>query len=125
VRLLLDTYALIYALARPDDLKEPARTELADPENEVFFTPANVWEIEIKVSIGKLEPPAADVGQAAHSSFVELLISSAHAATAGQLPMHHRDPFDRMVIAQGQEEKCTVVTPDDKVPLYDVDVLDC
>lgn len=125
MRLLLDTYALIYALARPDDLKEPARTELTDPENEVFFTPANVWEIEIKVSIGKLERPVGDVVQAARSSFDELLISSAHAATAGRLPMHHRDPFDRMIIAQGQEETCTVVTPDDKFPLYDIDVMDC
>ena len=125
MQLLLDTYALIYALARPDDLKEPARTELADPENEVFFTPANVWEIEIKVSVGKLERPATDVVQAARSSFVELPITSLHAATAGQLPMHHRDPFDRMVIAQGQEEECTVVTPDDKFPLYNVDVMDC
>lgn len=61
--LLLDTYALIYALARPEDLKESVRTEIANPENEVFFSPANVWEIEIKVSIGKLERPAADVVQ--------------------------------------------------------------
>lgn len=125
MKLLLDTYALIYALARPDGLKEPARTEIADPENEVFFTPANVWEIEIKVSIGKLERPAANLVQAARSSFSELPITSPHAATAGQLPMHHRDPFDRMIIAQGQEEECTVVTPDDKFPLYDVDVMDC
>mgnify|MGYP006436324353 CR=1 FL=1 len=125
MQLLLDTYTLIYALARPDNLKEPARTELTDPENEVFFTPANVWEIEIKVSIGKLERPAADVVQTARSSFIELPITSLHAATAGQLPMHHRDPFDRMIIAQGQEEKCVVVTPDDTFPLYDVDVMDC
>ena len=67
----------------------------------------------------------ADVVQAARSSFVELPITSLRAATAGQLPMHHRDPFDRMVIAQGQEEECTVVTPDDKFPLYNVDVMDC
>jgi len=125
VKLLLDTYALIYALAQPDDLKEPAQTEIDDPENEVFFTPANVWEIEIKVSIGKLERPAADVVEAARSSFDELLISSVHAATAGKLSMHHRDPFDRMIIAQGQEEDYTIVTPDDKFPLYDVDVMDC
>jgi PIN domain nuclease of toxin-antitoxin system len=125
VTLLLDTYALIYALARPEDLKEPARTEIADPEHEVFFSPANVWEIEIKVSIGKLERPAADVVRAARSSFDELLVSSVHAATAGQLPMHHRDPFDRMIIAQGHEEESTVVTPDDKFSLYDVDVMEC
>lgn len=125
MKLLLDTYALIYALAQPDDLKEPAQTEIDDPENEVFFTPANVWEIEIKVSIGKLERPAADVVEAARASFDELLISSVHAAIAGKLPMHHRDPFDRMIIAQGQEEDYTIVTPDDKFPLYDVDVMDC
>lgn len=125
MRLLLDTYALIYSLARPEDLKESARSEIEDPDNEVFFTPANVWEIEIKVSIGKLERPAADVVEASQSSFTELPITSRHAATAGQLPMHHRDPFDRMIIAQGQSEDLTVVTPDDKFPLYDVDVMDC
>ena len=67
----------------------------------------------------------ADVVQAARSSFVELPITATHAATAGQLPMHHRDPFDRMFIVQGQEEECTVVTPDDTFPLYGVDVMDC
>jgi PIN domain nuclease of toxin-antitoxin system len=125
LRLLLDTYALIYSLARPEDLKESARAEIADPDNEVFFTPANVWEIEIKVSIGKLERPADDVVEAARSSFDELPISALHAAIAGQLPMHHRDPFDRMIIAQGQEEDLTVATPDDKFSLYDVDVIGC
>jgi PIN domain nuclease of toxin-antitoxin system len=125
LRLLLDTYALIYSLARPEDLKESARAEIADPDNEVFFTPANVWEIEIKVSIGKLERPADDVVEAARSSFEELPISALHAANAGQLPMHHRDPFDRMIIAQGQEEDLTVASPDDKFSLYDVDVIGC
>jgi len=125
LRLLLDTYALIYPLARPEDLKESARAEIADPDNEVFFTPANVWEIEIKVSIGKLERPADDVVEAARSSFDELSISALHAATAGQLPKHHQDPFDRMIIAQGQEEDLTIATPDDKFSLYDVDVIVC
>jgi len=125
LRLLLDTYALIYPLARPEDLKESARAEIADPENEVFFTPANVWEIEIKVSIGKLERPADDVVEAARSSFDELSISALHAATAGQLPKHHQDPFDRMIIAQGQEENLTVVTPDETFPQYDLETMDC
>lgn len=125
MRLLLDTYTLIYALARPEDLGEPARSQIADLANEVFFTPANVWEIEIKVSIGKLERPASDVVEAARSSFVELPITAPHAATAGQLPVHHRDPFDRMIIAQGQEEGLTIVTPDETFALYDVDVRDC
>lgn len=125
MRLLLDTYALIYALARPADLKEPAFSEISDPENEVFFTPANVWEIEIKVAIGKLERPAESVVGAARSSFEEVPISSPHAALAGQLPMHHRDPFDRMIIAQGIEEELTVVTPDGTFSNYDVEIMDC
>lgn len=125
MRLLLDTYTLIYALARPEDLGEPARSQIADLSNEVFFTPANVWEIEIKGSIGKLERPASDVVEAARSSFVELPITAPHAVTAGQLPMHHRDPFDRMIIAQGQEEGLVIVTPDETFALYDVDVRDC
>jgi PIN domain nuclease of toxin-antitoxin system len=125
VRLLLDTYALIYALARPEDLKEPALSKIPDPESEVFFTPANVWEIEIKVAIGKLNRPAESVVEAARSSFEEVPITSPHAALAGQLPMHHRDPFDRMIIAQGVEENLTVVTPDDAFSNYDVEIMDC
>jgi PIN domain nuclease of toxin-antitoxin system len=125
VRLLLDTYALIYALARPDELRESARRAIANSENEVFFTPANVWEIEIKVGIGKLERPAADVVDAARSSFDELKITAPHAAAAGQLPKHHSDPFDRMIIAQAIEEELTAVTPDEIFPLYDVPVMDC
>lgn len=125
MRLLLDTYALIYALARPADLKEPALSEISNPENEVFFTPANVWEIEIKVAIGKLERPAESVVEAARSSFEEVPITSPHAALAGQLPMHHRDPFDRMIIAQGVEEELTIVTPDGTFSSYEVEVMDC
>ena len=125
MRLLLDTYALIYALARPADLKEPALSEISDPESEVFFTPANVWEIEIKVAIGKLDRPAESVVEAARFSFEEVPITSPHAALAGQLPMHHRDPFDRMIIAQGVEEELTVVTPDAAFSNYDVKVMDC
>ena len=125
MRLLLDTYALIYALAEPGELEEPAQAELAASENDVFFTPASIWEIEIKVSIGKLERPAADVVAAAQSSFDELVITSEHAAAAGQLPMHHRDPFDRMIIAQARAEGLVVVSPDETFPLYDVDLMDC
>lgn len=125
MRLLLDTYALIYALARPGDLAAPARREIAAPGNEVFFTPAGVWEIEIKVSIGKLERPAADVVEAARAVFAELPITAAHAAAAGRLPLHHRDPFDRMIIAQALAEGLTVVTPDEKFAPYGVPVMDC
>lgn len=125
MRLLLDTYALIYALAQPDELGEPARSEIADATNEVFFTPANIWEIEIKVSVGKLERPAADLVETARASYVELPITAKHAAAAGRLPLHHRDPFDRMIIAQALAEGLTVATPDEKFFLYGVDVIDC
>ena len=125
MKLLLDTHTFLWFIEGSSELNSHARAVIEEEENDRYLSMASLWEMAIKVSIGKLERPATDVVRAAQSSFTELLISSAHAATAGQLPMHHRDPFDRVIIAQGQEEECTVVTPDDKFPLYDVDVMDC
>ncbi len=92
-------------------------------DNEVFFSSANVWEIEIKAALGKLERPATEVAQAARAQgFAELPITSAHAVRAARLPMHHRDPFDRMLIGQAMEEGLTVVTSDALFAPYGVDV---
>jgi PIN domain nuclease of toxin-antitoxin system len=104
VRLLLDTHALIWWLAGDPLLSADAKAAMIDPENEVFVSAASAWEIATKYRIGRLPQAAAlalDVpGVLASQGFVELPITVLHGQTAGGLPGPHRDPFDRMLIAQ-------------------------
>lgn len=126
MRLLLDTHALIYLLGEPERLQAEARDAIADPANEVWFSAANVWEIEIKAKTGKLVPPAPDPLAAARSLPIdELAISADHARRAGRLPLHHHDPFDRVLIAQALTEGLTLVTRDGAFAPYGVAVLRC
>ena len=126
MRLLLDTHALIYLLEEPEQMRSGARDAIADPANEVTFSAANVWEIEIKAKTGKLVPPADDTLAAARSLPIrELAISADHARRAGRLTRYHNDPFDRVLIAQAQVEGLTVVTRDGAFEPYDVAVLPC
>ncbi len=104
MRLLLDTYVLIWWLAGDPLLSANAKAAMNDPENEVFVSAASAWEIATKYRIGRLPQAAAlalDVPRAlASQGFVELPITVLHGQTAGGLPGPHRDPFDRMLIAQ-------------------------
>ncbi|HET6567956.1 MAG TPA: type II toxin-antitoxin system VapC family toxin [Rhodothermales bacterium] len=125
-RLLLDTHALIWALAEPDELAAPARRALEIPANTVLVSPASLYEISLKVALGKLARPAADLpGSIEAVGFVELPVRMAHALLAGHLPFHHRDPFDRLLIAQAVLEGLTIVTRDGQFGLYDLPVLVC
>lgn len=126
MRLLLDTHALIFLLSAPEQMRAEARGAIADPTNEVLFSSANIWEIEIKVKTGKLESPAGDTLEAARLlPIAELAISAEHARQAGRLPLHHSDPFDRVLIAQAQTESLTLVTRDEAFGQYDVATLLC
>lgn len=126
MRLLLDTHALIFLLAEPERLARAARDAIADPANEVAFSAANIWEIEIKAAIGKLVPPAAETLAVARSMPLgELAMTADHAQIAGRLPAHHNDPFDRVLIAQALAEGLTLVTRDGAFARYDVPVLPC
>ncbi|MEM1116758.1 MAG: type II toxin-antitoxin system VapC family toxin [Bacteroidota bacterium] len=126
MRLLLDTNALIYLVGEPDVMRAAARDAVRDPANAVFFSAVNVWEIEIKVKRGKLSRPAPDViAAAARQGYAELAISARHGEASGRLPLHHRDPFDRVLIAQAQVEGLTLVTRDRAFAPYDVPVLPC
>ena len=125
-RLLLDTHALIWALADPDELAAAARNAIEKPSNTVLVSPASLYEINLKIGIGKLQPPAVDLlGSIQSADFTELPLHLAHAALAGSLPFHHRDPFDRLLIAQAQLEHLTVVTRDPHFALYGLLVLAC
>ena len=122
--LLLDTHALIFALAAPDPLSGDASAAIRDPGRVVWYSAANVWEIEIKAALGKLDRPASDVAAAARRlGLTELPITAEHAAVAGRLPPHHRDPFDRILVAQAVVEGLVLVTADGALSAYDVPIL--
>ncbi|MCJ2092461.1 type II toxin-antitoxin system VapC family toxin [Methylobacterium sp. J-072] len=128
MRLLLDTHALLWWLSDSDDLGQQARALIADPGNDVLVSVASLWEIVVKVRIGKLQADIEDIDAAlARDQFVRLDIRPAHLAVLGGLPKHpdHRDPFDHLLIAQAISEDATFVSEDRHAPRYPVRVATC
>jgi len=123
MRVLLDTNIVLWWLANDPSLPARASTVIADAETEVVVSAATVWEIEIKRAAGRLEAPDDIVGALVANDFDTLSITPAHAITAGRLPAHHSDPFDRMLIAQAQIEGFTFITADSRLSDYDVEFL--
>ena len=123
MKLLLDTHALLWWLADDARLAEPARAEIADAANTVWVSAASAWELAIKARLGKLSMPD-DLGQQLlANSFVPMPVEVRHALAVRLLPDHHRDPFDRLLVAQAKTEGLTIVTADQSIPRYDVPVL--
>lgn len=126
MRLLLDTHGWLWMRAEPERLADSSRRLLRDPANELFLSAASAWELAIKFATGKLrlpQPPAVFIAQRlAEDRVVALPILHAHALRAGELPPHHRDPFDRLLIAQAQIEGLTVLTADREFAKYDVPI---
>jgi PIN domain nuclease of toxin-antitoxin system len=121
VRLLVDTHILLWALAEPARLPHACRAQLQDGANEVMFSAASIWEIAIKEQMGRvrLGVSPADIAEAAATmGFRELLVTSTHAAGVARLPMHHRDPFDRLLVAQALSEPARLVTADRALAVY-------
>jgi PIN domain nuclease of toxin-antitoxin system len=116
VRALLDTHALLWWLCDSPSLSQTARDAIAHPDHAIYVSSASVWEIATKHRLGKLpgvEPLLADIsGALALSGFQELPIGSLHACAAGSMAHEHRDPFDRMIAAQGMIESLVVITAD-------------
>jgi PIN domain nuclease of toxin-antitoxin system len=115
MRLLLDTHVLIWAVDEPSRLDAATRDLLEDPANEVLFSAASIWEIAIKAALGRADFPRRPepIAQAARETgFVELPISAAIAARVVDLPLHHRDPFDRLLVAQALAEPAQFLTAD-------------
>lgn len=123
MRLLLDTHVVIWWVAGGDELDEGVREAIADPAAEVAVSAATIWEASIKRALGKLEIDGDLVVAARDAGFEPLPVDLHHAALAGALPPHHRDPFDRMLVAQAQLEDLTLVTRDPKLRSYDVAIL--
>jgi PIN domain nuclease of toxin-antitoxin system len=122
MRLLLDTHALLWWLA-DDGLTDQAREAVADQANLVMVSAVSAWEISIKKALGKLTAPDDLEQQMDEGGFAPLPITIRHGTAAGELPRHHDDPFDRMLIAQAVAEGLTVVTHDKRFADYDVAIL--
>jgi PIN domain nuclease of toxin-antitoxin system len=127
VRALVDTHAWLWMLASPGRLPESVREVVGDPLTEVLVSAATSWEIAIKHQLGKLalpEAPATFVPtRLAASGCTALAIDHAHVLRAGALPPHHRDPFDRVLVAQAQALAIPIVSGDRAVAAYDVEVV--
>jgi PIN domain nuclease of toxin-antitoxin system len=127
VNLLLDTHVFLWALLSPQRLSARAREALEDPENTLLFSAASSWEISSKYALKQLrlpEPPVRFVTtRVERLGLIPMSVEHAHALRVAELPHHHRDPFDRLLIAQAQLEGATLATADPQFLLYDVDVL--
>ncbi|MFA9459776.1 type II toxin-antitoxin system VapC family toxin [Thiohalorhabdus methylotrophus] len=119
-RLLLDTHAFPWWLADDPRLGEGARARIAEPANPVYVSAATGWEIGIKKALGKLQAPDDLDAAVAEEGFTHLPITFFHGEQAGALPAHHRDPFDRMLVAQAQAEGLVVVTRDPQSKAYGI-----
>lgn len=115
MRLLVDTHILLWAAADPDRLPATFRDWIESPDNEVCFSAASIWELAIRLQIQRisLEVAPEEIAEAAtRMGFDELPVTSAHAARVRHLPLHHRDPFDRLLIAQAMHEPARLLTAD-------------
>lgn len=121
MRLLLDTHVLLWSIAEPEKISATFRERIESPDNDVFFSAASVWELAIKIHIGRIELSIAldDIVNAAlRMGFVELPVTAAHAVGITHLPLHHRDPFDRLLLAQAQYEPVRLLTVDRTLRQY-------
>ncbi len=116
--LLLDTHVFLWWLDDPQLLSESARRAISDPKNTVYLSAAVVWEIAIKRSIGKLDAPDDMEAAMRANRFLPLPVTVPHALAVGRLPHHHRDPFDRILVAQAIYEGCQLISRDPWVLRY-------
>ena len=120
MKLLLDSHVILWALDDPDELDAAARAALEDPANDVWYSTASVWELSIKAAAGKLTLPEEFFAAVGATGFEALAIDVEHAVRAGGLVPIHRDPFDRMLVAQAQTEGLVLMTRDRIIPQYGV-----
>jgi PIN domain nuclease of toxin-antitoxin system len=121
MKVLLDTHILIWALAEPARISENGRLALEDPQNEILFSAASIWEIALKKRIGRINfgfAPDQIAKAAKESGFAELPVFAIAAALVEQLPLHHRDPFDHLLIAQAMSEPARLFTADPLLARY-------
>jgi PIN domain nuclease of toxin-antitoxin system len=124
VKLLLDTHALLWWLADDARLSAPARALIADPANDVLVSAVSLWEIVVKTRIGKLQASLDDILTAIDANgFIRLGVEDAHLRALMTLPLHHRDPFDHLLLAQAISENAGFCTDDANAEKYSVRVV--
>lgn len=123
MRLLLDTHILLWWLSDDAQLSATVRSAVADGNNDVFFSAMSIAEIAIKQSLGKLDAPEDLVSLIAQEGITELPLTARHAAALLHLPWHHRDPFDRLLVAQAKVEELSLATADSSLAAYDVAIV--
>lgn len=120
---LIDTQALLWAADDADRLGSEAVSILADPLNSVYISMGSLWEISIKASIGKLEIPESFFRQVFASGYLKLSLEVEHLQRYRELPLHHRDPFDRLLVAQAQVEGLRIISDDSALSGYEVETI--
>lgn len=127
MRVLLDTHVWLWLQTEPERLSQSSLDLLSDPANELLLSAASAWEIAVKVGLGKLSLPAAPADyvprRLATSGTTALPVELRHALHVAGLPRHHRDPFDRLLVAQAQVEGLPLLTADAQLGAYDVEIL--
>lgn len=127
MRYLLDTHVWLWLLANPERIRPTVRNVLIEPSNTLMFSVASAWEIAIKYRLGKLplpEPPNVFIpARLLRDGVVPFPIELTHAVHVANLPDHHSDPFDRLLIAQAQIEALCLITADTNFDAYDVQLL--
>ncbi|MBN1106449.1 MAG: type II toxin-antitoxin system VapC family toxin [Deltaproteobacteria bacterium] len=127
MNLLLDTHTFLWWITEAPQLSDKARSLIANGSNRLYWSAASSWEVAIKHALGRLplpESPKRFLPQELTRNGIESLpITDLHALHAGQLPPHHRDPFDRMLIAQAQVESLTLLTNDPQCHLYEIETV--
>ncbi|MCL2029338.1 MAG: type II toxin-antitoxin system VapC family toxin [Deltaproteobacteria bacterium] len=126
MKLLLDTQMIIWATFWPELLSIQARRLIADEDNEIYFSPASLWEVAIKSALNR---PSFQVdsrvlrAQLLESDYHEIAITGLHATAVGDLPLLHKDPFDRLLLAQAKTESISLITSDATLSAYPAPVI--
>lgn len=118
MRILLDTHLLLWWVKGDRQLSSEAASQIANPRNTIYVSAVSLWEIRLKESLGKLKLPKDFEIRLASESFESLALTAEHTRLIAQLPWHHRDPFDRMLIAQARSEGLTLLTADHSLAVY-------
>ena len=121
MRFLLDTHILLWSFYKPERLSAEARSQIQDPENAILFSAASIWEIAIKSTLRRDDfqvDPIRILSEASAAGFEELPVTSRIAINVRDLPLHHGDPFDRLLIAQAMAEPAVLLTADSQLQRY-------
>lgn len=122
MKILIDTHIFLWMLSSPEKLNETRCYELQSPVNEVFLSAISIAELMIKSSIGKININFNPLEMAEKMRVDIVDFSGTHAITLGELPLHHKDPFDRMIIAQALTNKLILMSDDSKFPQYNIKI---